>query len=321
VTTASTPDPPLVSSDGEDAEAFLDLVAAERQAIGRDRFAGRDPAVRGPSGARAAVTLARILAADREGAPLNLGAGAQWPQVNPAEDRAEDALQRAIAALTQWGFAVARRELSVAAALARAAARQQRIELLRALVGLVRAVALTLPGDPLRGEEATARGVLARLDALPLAERDHYAAETARLVGHWRAAAADDDEWRAWALLRGRLALREGAVAEESALAWALRAWDRGIPREERSPDPTLDALLSSARVIFQPLVDGAAAPPELDDRGRPIAPPRATDVLAAIAAALAPRDGSQEPYAVTRRFALAAYHATTDPRADEGAA
>jgi len=307
------------SSDGEDAEAFLDLVADERQAIGRDRFAGRDSAVRGPSGARAAATLARILAADREGAPLDLGAGARWARLNPAEDRAEEALQRAIAALAQWSFLPARRELATAATLARAPVRQQRIELLRALLGLVRAVVLTLPGAPLRGEEATARGVLARLDALPLEERDHYAAEIARLLGHWRGAATDDDEWRVWAVLRGRLALREGAIAEESALAWAIRAWDRGAPADERPADPTLDALLDRARAAFRSLLDGEA-PPELDARGKPVDPPRASDVLATVAAALAPRDGTQEPYAVTRRFALTPYHATTDPRADGGA-
>lgn len=310
---------PPTAWDVEDADAFLELVAQERQAIGRDRFAGRDPAVRGPGGARAAATLARLLAADREGAPIALGKAAPWPRVNPSEDRAEDALQRAIGALGHWGFAVARHELGLAASLARVAARQQRIALVKALLGLVRAIVLTPPGEPLRGEDATARGVLARLDALTLEERDHYATEIARLLDHWRAAATDDDDWCAWALLRGRLALREGAIAAESAMAWALRAWNRGAASGERSADPSLDALLAAARASFAPLLTGVEAPTLLDARGRPVDPPRAGDVLAAVASSLA-LEGHHEPFVVTRRFALAPYHATTDPRADEGA-
>ena len=306
------------TTEQDDADTFAALVGRERQAIGRARFAGRDPVVRGPIGARAAAVVARLLAADREGAPIDLGAPDASLRINPAEDRAEDALQRALAALARWRFDAARRDLSVAAALARIPARQQRIELVRALVGLLRAVVLTEPGAHLRGEDVTARGVLIRLDALPLDERDHYAAEIARLLGHWRAAATNDDEWRAWALLRGRLALRAGGIADEAALAWALRAWDRATD-EARSPSETLAPLLDAARNAFRPLVDGAGAPVPLDARGKALPSPYAGDVLTAVAAALAARDGLDDAFASTRRFALAPFHLTTDARADEG--
>ncbi len=314
---AGAPRPPT-AWDGAEAEAFLALVARERQAIGRERFAGRDPAVRGPSGTRAAATLARVLAADREGATVDLGG----ERVNPGEDRAEEALQRALGALGQWGFDVVRRELAVAAVLARAPERQQRIELVRALAGLLRALVLTEPGERLRGEEITARGVLARLDALPLAERDHYAAEVARLLGHWRAAADGGEDWRAWALLRGRLAQRQGGIADEAALAWALRAWDRRDP-DQPEPDADLIALLAAARATFLPLAAGVEAPEAVAARERAVEPPRALDVLAAVAAALArpDRDGAGEPFAGTRRFALVPYHATADAAVGEGVA
>jgi len=294
-------------SDAE-ADAFIELVAGERRTLARQRFAGLDPVLKGPAGARAAKTLARLLAADREGALLATGDG----RVNPSEDRAEEALQRAIQALSGWGFDTVRRELAIAAGAARAPARQQRIGAIRALAGVARAVVFTPPGERLRGEEVAARGFLARADVLPGAERDHDEAEVARLLAAWREAATDAATWRAWALLRGRLALRAGA--DESALAWVLRAWDR---RDADAPapdtDPALAGLVASARAVFRPLADGPDAATEDGAES-----PRAADVLLAIASALAGADGAAEPLAATARFAFIPFHGAPEPEAEE---
>jgi hypothetical protein len=291
-----------VGWDEAGADAFLERLERERHELARARFVGRDPSVRGPRGAKAVDVMARVLAADREGALVRLDDGS----VNPGEDRAEAALQRAIGALTNWGFDTVRRELGEAAALARVASRQQRIGLIRALAMLVRALVVRAPGERLRGEEGSARELLRRLDELSDEEKAHYDAELTRLVGLWRSAATDDAEWRAWALLRGRLALRDGA--EESALAWALRAWDRQEV-DTRAAAPGLAALLTSVRAVFRPLVEGPDITPEVDARGKPVEPPRAGDVLPAVAAALAAREGADEPFAGAQRFALVPFH------------
>src|SRR5215217_7533185 len=91
-----------------EAEAFLERLERERLELARARFVGRDPIARGPRGARAGEMLARVLAADREGALVRL----DGELLNPGEDRAEAALQRAIGALTNWGFDTVRRELA-----------------------------------------------------------------------------------------------------------------------------------------------------------------------------------------------------------------
>lgn len=301
-----------VGWDEAGAEAFLERLERERLELARARFVGRDPSVRGPRGARAGEVVARVLAADREGALVRLDDGL----VNPGEDRAEAALQRAIGALTNWGFETVRRELAEAAALARVASRQQRIGLIRALAMLMRALTVRAPGERLRGEEASARELLRRLDELSDEEKAHYDAELTRLVGLWRLAATDDAEWRAWALLRGRLALRDSA--EESALAWALRAWDRQDVAGRDAAAPGLATLLVAARAVFRPLVEGPDITPDVDARGKQVEPPRAADVLPAVAAALAAREGSDEPFAGVQRFALVPFHGVT---AREGAA
>src|SRR5829696_571245 len=85
-----------VGWDEAGADAFLERLERERHELARARFVGRDPSVRGPRGAKAVEVMARVLAADREGALVRLDDGS----VNPGEDRAEAALQRAIGSLT-----------------------------------------------------------------------------------------------------------------------------------------------------------------------------------------------------------------------------
>ena len=289
-----------------DAERFLALVAVERLALARERFAGGDPVVRGPAGARAERTVARLLAADREGALVAVASDS----VNPAEDRAEEALQRALRSLTTWAFEAARRDFAEAASLARVAARQQRIALLRAIMALQVALARTVPGERPRGEEAAVLGLLGRLDALSSHERTHYQGEIERLVGHWRDAATSTEAWEVWALWRGRLALRDRA--DEATLAWAIRAWDHAADRRGDA-DPRLMTLIAAARAVFRSLADG---PGDETSDETPDAP-RASDFLAAIGAALSGDDGA-EPLAATARFALAPFHASAAGGGDE---
>ncbi len=287
-----------------DAEAnlFLDQLAGERLTLATQRFAGGDPTVKGPSGKTGTRMVARILAADREGALVQTGGG----MVNPAEDRAEEALQRAINAVSRWQFDAASRDLGEASALSRSLVRQQRASLVRALLRLVRTLVSTTPGDRLRPEDAAVRTLLRGLDLLSTDEKEHYEAEVDRLVGHWREAATDDEAWRAWALLRGRIAMRDGAG--ESTMAWALRAWDRQ-PAAEHEADPGLAHLLDAARLVFGELA--GYGPPE--DAGDP---PHPRDVLLAVAGTLAARTHDPEPFGMTQRFSLVRWHETPTPSA-----
>lgn len=293
--------------DDTEADAFLGQIGDARLKLARQRFAGHDPAVKGPAGARTSQALARLLAADRESALIEVGG----VRVNPGEDRAEEALQHAIRALASWGFDAVRRELAVAAEAARTPARQQRVGAIRAVANVARAVVFTAPGGRLRGEDNAARAYLAQADELPAPERQHYAAEVGRLVADWKLAAEAEADWRAWALLRGRIALRAGA--DESVLAWALRAWDRRDAAAYEAGDPAFRALIAAARGVFRPLADGPSEAPILEEL------PRAGDVLQAVAAALA-HDGSAEPFAATLRFAFLPYHARSEAAADEEA-
>ena len=280
--------------------AFLQMVAAQRLSLAKARFAGNDPTAAGPKGKTAMGTVARVLAADREGALVTAGD----ETVNPAEDRAEEALQRAINGLSRWQFDTVLRDLNDVSSLSRSLVRQQRASVIRAFVRLVRALIWTEPGERLRPEDAAVRSLLPGLDVLSSAEKEHYDQEVTRLVEHWRAAATDDETWRAWALLRGQLAMRTGA--EESTMAWALRAWDRQT-EAERGRDPGLTPLLDGARLVFATLA-GTPPPEEAPE------PPRGSDVLLAVAGTLAARSGDPEPFSMTTRFSFIRWHEPPAP-------
>ncbi len=280
--------------------SLLEAVRIERQRVQRDRFQGRDPIVSGPSGKTAAGTLARLIAADREGALVRLAGEA----VNPAEDRAEEALQAAIDALTTWSFDRFNRELAIAARFAREPARQQRASALRALGALLRALVVKAPGERLGTERAALDRLLPTLDRLAAGERDHYGTEARRLFGFWQEAASTPAAWRRWALLRAQLALR--ADADESALAWSLRAWDREQPAAFTA-DPAVTALVEAVRRSFAGLIDPTRVPPAEEE------PPRARDVVLAVSTTVLAHDDAED----TRDpFAFVPYH--PPPAAEE---
>lgn len=274
---------------------FLELIATERLNLAKARFAGNDPTAAGPAGKTGSRTVARVLAADREGALVKAGDTV----VNPAEDRAEEALQRAINGLSRWQLDTVSRDLNDVATLSRSLVRQQRASVIRALMRLVRALIWTEPGGRLRPEDAAVRTLLRGLDVLSENEKQHYEREVVRLVGHWRAAASDDEAWRAWGLLRGQLAMRTGA--DESTMAWALRTWERQS-EEDREADDGLRALLDNARLLFATLA-GLPPPEDAPD------PPRGSDVLLAVAGTLAARTGEAEPFSMTTRFSFVRWH------------
>ncbi|MEJ7761162.1 MAG: hypothetical protein WKF80_00040 [Thermomicrobiales bacterium] len=223
--------------------AFLDAVRRERLVITRARFAGGDPTVVGP----ARKVAAKLLAADREAAMVKVGDA----HVNPSEDRADLALQIAIPAISRWQFDRARLSLAEVTTFARSPVRLQRASAARAVLGVARAVVRVAPGGSPRGVDRSADSLIRRLDRLSDGERDHHRDEVARLVAHWVGSASDDATWRAWALLRGRLALPE--LGGEAAMSWAIRVWDRR-PEPEAAVDPALAALIDDARATFAPL-------------------------------------------------------------------
>lgn len=282
--------------------ALVEAIGAERERIRRDRFQGKDPRLAGPTGKTAALTVASVCAADREGALVRAGG----ETLNPSEDRAEEAVQAAIDALAGWNFDALRRELSTAARLARDPARQQRVSVHRALGAHLRGLLSTAPGDRLGSARAAFERLLPTLDHLDEAERAHYAAEAQRLLAIWREAATNPALWRRWALLRAQLALRSSA--DESALAWTLRAWDH----EQPSPftvDPGLAALIAAARYVFAPLVNPTADTVEAAEV------PRTHDVLLTVNAAILAHDADDD---ARDPFAFVPFHPSTE---DQGTA
>lgn len=277
--------------------ALIESIRVERERIRRDRFQGKDPRLAGPAGKTAAVTLARVFAADREGALIRAGG----ETVNPGEDRAEEALRTAVDALTVWNFDAFGRELATAARLARDPMRQQRASALRALGATLRGLVLTTPGERLGTERSALNRLLPTLDHLAEGERAHVAAESERLLRTWREAATDAALWRRWALLRAQLALWVGA--DESALAWILRAWDR----EQPSPfpvEPALADVIAATRAVFARLAEPAS---EMADG---IEPPRPRDAFLAVGAAIAAHDAAPEG---RDPFAFVPYHPPSD--------
>ncbi len=278
--------------------SLLEVVRIERQRLQRDRFQGRDPVVSGPSGKTATRIVARLIAADREGALVRLAEEA----VNPAEDRAEEALQAAIDALTTWSFDRFNRELAIAGRFAHEPARQQRTSALRALGALLRALVVKAPGERLGTERAALDRLLPALDELAAGERDHYGAEARRLYTFWQEAVSAPAAWRRWALLRAQLAIR--CDADESALAWSIRAWDRERPATFAA-DSAVATLVEAARRSFAGLIDPASVP-QADEE-----PLRPREVVHAVSAAIFAHDEGDD---ARDPFAFVPYHPPSAP-------
>ncbi len=252
---------------------IAERAAALQRQVERQRFAGDDPVVELVPRLSQAEIVARVIAAERTGAPLALGE----MRYNPNEDLAEAALREAAASLRSWGFAVARVRLDEASR-AHDPALQQRVSLFKALtrhlsaiiyVPLVEKLRLGLPelDDALRG-----------LDLLPSAESLHFRDELDRLLT-LREAAAGGDQFlaTAWTFVRAQLAMAGGQ--DEAALLWLLSV----AARQPAITDGYLGELLGRARRQILTLI----GEPDPGDPTTPIDPVRPRELFNALTARL----------------------------------
>jgi hypothetical protein len=244
-----------------DAGAIRGLVARLRQEIERARFAGDDPAVSVAPGDAPALIVAKTLAAERLNAPLRV----DGVVVALQEDVAEDLFYRGLNALRYWRFAGAQAAFEEAGAKTADATLQQRLALYRAATALVRRVVLSDPEQPPRSApEERALALVDTLDALPVAERAHYAAELRRLIALRQALPTDPYLQTVHCLLRARLALGSGDDAV--GLGWLLRA--ATLRGESLAPNPYLADLLERARRRLRRFLGDATAPPSPPNSG-----------------------------------------------------
>ncbi|HZS00956.1 MAG TPA: hypothetical protein VFE37_19715 [Chloroflexota bacterium] len=231
-----------------------EMVARLRREIEQARFAGDDPALSVGDGDPPALIVAKTLAAERLNAPLRVAEAI----VPLQEDVAADLFYRGLTALRYWRFAGAQAAFEEAGAKTADAALQQRLALYRAATALVRRIVLSDPEQPPRPlPEERALALVETLDALPAAERAHYAAELRRLVALRQALAGDPYLQTVHCLLRARLALASGDDA--LGLGWLLRA--AALQEARLAPGRYLAELLERARRRLRRFL-GDTAPP-----------------------------------------------------------
>jgi hypothetical protein len=248
-------------ADG-DSQWIGDIVARLRREIERARFAGDDPALSVTSGDTPLLIVAKTLAAERLNAPLHVDGA----MVALQEDVAADLFYRGLTALRYWRFAGAQAAFEEAGAKTTDATMQQRLALYRAATALVRRIVLTDPEQPLRAApEERALALVDTLDALPAAERAHYAAELRRLIALRQALPGDPYLQTVHCLLRARLALGSGDDA--LGLGWLLRA--ATLQGDALAPSPYLADLLERARRRLRRFLgEVAPAPPNPPNAG-----------------------------------------------------
>lgn len=246
-----------MASRGGSVEDIAARIEQVRRQIERQRYAGEDPVVQLSPRLGKAGAVARILAAERAGALLQL----DGTRFNPSEDLAAGASRAALGALRGWSFAAARIHLDEAGERARDPALQQRVALFKALTRLLAALIHTpLDEKPRGGALDDLDDVLAGLDHLSEAERLHYRDEADRLL-NLRDAAASGDAFltAAWTLVRAQLAMRAGQ--DEAAVVWLLHLAARALPAAgagntaDAAGDVYLDELLRQARARLLTLV------------------------------------------------------------------
>lgn len=259
--------------DASSVEEIWERVRVLREALDRQRFSGASPLVEVSPHQALPEIVARVLVAERARAPLAV-LGATF---HPQEDVAAHLFQRGLTHLQHWDVLAAQGAVEEAAARTSDPALQQRCQLYRLLIALVRKVVTTDVERELNGKaEQQIVEVLPSLDALSPAERDHYAREVRRLLATRERARSDSQWYAAWCLIRARQAL--AADQHDAALLWLYRAYRRN--RERVEPGPYLQGMLEAAHRRLQGLLDGVA-PAEEDQEVR------AWDLLAALIAHL----------------------------------
>ena len=217
-------------------------VRAIGETLERARFAGSSPRIEISADHSFDDAMARVLAADRFGAPLVVGGQAYYLH----EERAWDLLRSAQGSQRTFRFGEANARLDRAAASAADAGLQQRLGLWKQIVALVERLVRASPIEEIKGDPARPLlGALASADLLPDPERQHYQDEVRRLVEtHTLARAESSVERILWYVVRARMAL--AANEPLAALVYAVQLGHR-VPAEP-SPDPYLTGLLDQAR-------------------------------------------------------------------------
>ncbi len=190
--------------------------------ISSRRYRGEDPEVVIDPQDNALTVVAKVMAAERSAARLRYNG----VSVNPVEDLAEDALQRAMHYLQFWNFYAARLFLDEAAIRTIEPGTHQRIALFRLLVDFVAAVVRREPGlrrRELAKQARSTKQAIESLDLLPPDEREHYLQEVDRLRKLWGKAAKEPYPRALWFLVRARRSMDE----EEPllGLAWLIGAY------------------------------------------------------------------------------------------------
>ncbi|HLH23264.1 MAG TPA: hypothetical protein VK066_12130 [Chloroflexota bacterium] len=246
-----------------DLAGISEIVARLRREIEQARFAGDDPTLSVAPADPPLLIVAKTLAAER----LNAGLRVNDAVIALQEDVAEDLFYRGLSALRYWRFAGAQAAFQEAGAKTADAARQQRLTFYRAATALVRRIVLSDPEQPPRAvPEERALGLVDTLDALPTAERAHYAAELRRLIALRQALPGDPYLQTVHCLLRARLAL--GGGDDTVGLGWLLRA--AALQGTGPAPSPYLADLLERARRRLRRFLGEAdGAPPDLPKAGK----------------------------------------------------
>jgi hypothetical protein len=243
------------------AQELWQEVEKLKQEINRLRYLGQDPTVDISTQDNALTIAAKVIAAERLAARIRYNG----TSINPVEDLALEALQRATVSLQFWNFYATRLFLDEAAHYTRDPETFQRIALLRLVADFVAAIVRMEPGHRQKELAKQARSLkraIDTLDLLSMAERQHYAAEVDRLRALWRQASRDRYLHALWCLVRARRSMDE----EEPllGLAWLIRSYALLAEGEASllQPSAYLRELVEKAKGHLA-VAMGQAQPPE----------------------------------------------------------
>jgi hypothetical protein len=275
--------PDSVAERAADLERRVRIIG---ESLNRARFAGVSPQIALTGQDDLTEAVARVLAADRFGAPLVVDGEIHHLH----EEQALAMLRSAQESQRGLRFGEARSRLDRAAGMAADPGLQQRLGLWKLIVALVERLARADPTETARGDPA--RPILDALDAadtLPDVEREHYRAETRRVAETHATARREPQsvERALWYTARARLALSAGEPL--AALSFCLQL-GRLLPPDPPT-DPYLGELLGNARQHAL-LSLGAVPDDEVDTVRKHVGGLQAWDVYRTLLAHLGPALG-----------------------------
>lgn len=238
-------------------------VQNERDNIERHRYQGRDLVVALPRSGQRARLVARLLAAERASALVQLNGDT----FNPQEDLAVEAFEDAVQSARRRAYRAARVHLADASRFTFDHQLEQRLALWRLLLDISREVSYTAPSDPLSQEPVTGlRELLLKLDHLPQVEIEFYSAEAERLVRLHNDARTNASAAVLWTLSRAALAAYSDE--KEAALLWELRAFNElSTLAPDQQPDEYLqdqqERAATRIRLLTELVSDEETAKPQ----------------------------------------------------------